>query len=188
MSEAIKHPEILKKLQNEVRGILCGRQEITENDLEKMIYLKAVIKETLRLHPPSPLLVPRAARQDVEIMGYHVSSGTMVMINGWAISRDPNLWEKPEEFWPERFLNSDIDFKGKSNFQFTPFGGGRRGCPGILFALATNELMLANLLHKFDWKLPNGAKGEDLDMTEPLKFSSGRKIPLLALANPVSFS
>lgn len=186
MTELIRHPNVMKKLQNEVRGILNGKQDITDNDLEKMSYLKAVIKETLRLHPPIPLLVPRAAREDVQVMGYHVEARSMVMINAWAIGRDPASWDKPEEFLPDRFLNSSIDYKGQ-DFQLIPFGSGRRGCPGIAFAMASNELMLANLVHKFDWELPNGEKGEDLDMTERPGVSIRRKIPLLAVATPFSF-
>ncbi|KAI5665111.1 hypothetical protein M9H77_24434 [Catharanthus roseus] len=184
MAELIKHPNVMKKLQNEVRGILCGRQEITDNDLEKMCYLKAVIKETFRLHLPNPILVPSAAREDTEVMGYHVTAGSVVIINAWVIGRDPALWDKPEEFLPDRFLNSSIDYKGQ-DFQLIPFGSGRRGCPGAFFAMASNELMLANLLNKFDWELPNGAKGEDLDMTEDFGLSIRRKLPLLGLKKDI---
>lgn len=186
MSELIRHPNIMKKLQNEIREILSGKKDITENDIDKMNFLKAVVKETLRLHPPNPLLVPRAAREDVEIMGYHISAGTTIIINGWAIGRDPGSWDKPDEFFPERFLNSSIDYKGQ-DFQLIPFGAGRRGCPGMSFAMANNELMLVNLLHKFDWTLPNGIKGEDLDMTEGFGLSTRRQNPLLAVATPIPF-
>lgn len=118
-----------------------------------MKYLKAVIKETLRLHPPIPLLVPRESTKDVKINGYDIAAGTRVITNAWAIHRDPTTWEEPEEFHPERFLNSTIDFKGQ-DFKLIPFGSGRRGCPGISFAIANNELVLANLLSKFNWALP----------------------------------
>lgn len=118
-----------------------------------MKYLKAVIKETLRLHPPIPLLVPRESTKDVKINGYDIAAGTRVITNAWAIHRDPATWEEPEEFHPERFLNSTIDFKGQ-DFKLIPFGSGRRGCPGISFAIANNELVLANLLSKFNWALP----------------------------------
>ena len=183
MTELLRHPKAMKELQNEARRISRGKQHITEDDLEKMHYLKAVIKETLRLHPPIPLLVPRESSQDVKIMGYHIPIGTMVIINAWAIGRDPMSWDEPEEFRPERFLSTDIDFKGQ-DFQLIPFGAGRRGCPGISFAMATNELVLANLVNKFDWALPNGVRVEDLDMTECTGLTIHRKFALLAVATP----
>ena len=185
MAELLKNPSVLKKLQDEVRELLGGKQDITDDDLEKMPYLKAVIKESLNLHPPIPLLVPRLAREDVEVMGYDIAAGTMVIINAWAIGRDPKNWDEPEKFQPERFLNSPVDFKGH-DFQLIPFGAGRRGCPGIAFAMASNELVLANLVHKFDWQLPNGAKGEELDMTEYPGVAVHRKNALLAFATPFS--
>ena len=184
MTELLRHPRVLKKVQIEVREVLKGKDDIAD-DFEKMLYLKAVMKETFRLHPPIPLLVPRQAREDVKVMGYDIAAGTMVIIDAWAIGRDPALWDEPEEFRPERFLNSPIDFKGL-DFQLIPFGAGRRGCPGITFAMAVNELVLANLLHKFDWALPGGAKAEDLDITECPGVAIHRRIPLLAIATPWS--
>ncbi|XP_022889899.1 cytochrome P450 71A8-like [Olea europaea var. sylvestris] len=186
MTELLRHPIVMKKLQNEVRGILNGKQDVTDADLEKMHYLKAVVKETLRYHTPIPLLVAREARKDVNVMGYDIAAGTMVMTNAWAIGRDPIYWDEPEKFQPEKFLNSSIDIKGL-DFQLIPFGAGRRGCPGISFAMATNELVLANIIQKFDWELPNGAKGEDLDMSERPGVSVHRKVPLMAVATKCYF-
>ncbi|PHT53780.1 Cytochrome [Capsicum baccatum] len=187
MTELLRHPTAMNKLQNEAREIAKAKSEIvSEDELDKMHYLKAVVKETLRLHPPIPLLVPRQARQHVKVMGYDVGAGTMVITNGWAIGRDPEIWEDAEEFKPERFLNSDIDFKGQ-DFRLIPFGSGRRGCPGISFAMATNELVLANVVRNFDWQLPNGAKGADLDMTECTGLTIHRKVPLFAVATPNDF-
>ncbi|KAL2933837.1 Cytochrome P450 71A25 [Bienertia sinuspersici] len=182
MTELLRHPTIMKKLQEEVRGITTGQADVSEDDLEKMKYLKAVIKETLRLHPPIPLLVPRESTQDVIINGYHIAAGTRVITNAWAIHRDPATWEKPEEFHPERFLKSSIDFKGQ-DFELIPFGSGRRGCPGILFAIASNELVLANLLCKFNWSLPGEQQSETLDMTQRTGLTIHRKVPLLASHN-----
>lgn len=183
---AHKTPNHHEKLQNEVRGILNGKKDVTNNDLKKMHYLKVVIKETLRYHTPIPLLVPREASKDVNIMGYDIAAGTMVMINAWAIGRDPAFWDEPEKFKPERFLNSSIDFKGL-DFQLIPFGAGRRGCPGMAFAMATNELVLANLVQKFDWALPNEVKGEDLDMSERPGLTIRRKVPHFAVATQCHF-
>lgn len=187
MTELLRDPRAMNEAQKEARTIARGKTDIIHNkDLKKMQYLQAVIKETMRLHPPIPLLIPREAREDVKLMGYDISAGTMVITNAWAIGRDPGMWAQPEEFRPERFLNSPVDFKGH-DFQLIPFGAGRRGCPGIFFAVATIELVLANLLNKFDWELPNGAKGEDLDMSECTGLTIHRKIPLLAVATPRSF-
>ncbi|KAM1080659.1 hypothetical protein ACFX1X_015544 [Malus domestica] len=170
----------------ELREIVRKGEHITEDDLIEMHYLKAVMKETLRLHPPVPLLVPRIAAQDVEIGGYKINAKTHVMINAWQIGRDPKLHEKPDEFEPARFLNSEIDYKGNA-FQLIPFGAGRRVCPGIQFAMAVNEIALANIVHKFDWALPGGASGEDLDMTESTGVTAHKKDPLRSVAIPYLF-
>ncbi|XP_059642616.1 cytochrome P450 736A117-like [Cornus florida] len=184
MTELLRHPGVMNKAQNEVREILKGKPDITADDLEEMYYLKAVIKETLRLHPPLTVH-GREASEDVRVMGYDIPAGTMVIINAWAIGTDPMTWVEPEVFHPERFLNSSIDFRGH-DFELIPFGAGRRGCPGISFAMATNEFVLANLVHKFNWALPGGARAEHLDMTECPGVTFRRRIPLLAVATPCS--
>ncbi|PHU23669.1 Cytochrome P450 71A6 [Capsicum chinense] len=182
MTELLRHPRAMEKLQNEVRGLA---QEVTEDDLENMHYLKAVIKETLRLHPPIPLLVPRESTKDVKLLGYHIAARSQVIINAWTIGRDPLSWDDPEEYRPERFLNSNIDFKGL-NYELIPFGAGRRGCPGTAFAIVINELALARLVSKFNFALPEGIKPEDLDMAECSGLTIRRKSPLLAVATPCS--
>ncbi|KAF8028991.1 hypothetical protein BT93_E1613 [Corymbia citriodora subsp. variegata] len=183
MTELLRHPRAMNILLTEVRKIASGKPNITDEDLEKMHYLQAVLKETLRLHPPIPLLVPRLSTRDVKIRGYDIAVGTMVITNAWTIGRDPGTWDKPDDFKPERFLNSSVDFKGQ-DFELIPFGAGRRGCPGTSFAMATNELVLANLVDKFDWALPEGLKAEDLDMTECTGLTIHRKVHLLAVATP----
>ncbi|KAG5618038.1 hypothetical protein H5410_017862 [Solanum commersonii] len=178
MTELLRHPRIMKKLEDEVRELGQGKTEITEDDLGNMDYLKAVIKESLRLHAPVPLLVARESMEEVKLLDYNIPAKTEVLINAWGIGRDPLLWDDPEEYKPERFLNSNIDVKGL-NFELIPFGAGRRGCPGIPFAIMVNELALANLVHKFNFALPKGIKGEDLDMTECNGLAVRRKSPLL---------
>ncbi|KAL8237420.1 hypothetical protein R6Q59_018501 [Mikania micrantha] len=180
MSELIRHPHTMTKLQKEVTEIAKGRSMITEDDIHHMPYLKAVLKETLRLHTPLPLLVPHEAMDDVNVMGYHIKKGTQVTINGWAIARDPTIWDEAETFKPERFLNSCVDFKG-FHYELLPFGSGRRGCPGVDFAVSINELVLANLVYKFDFALPNGARREELDMSESVGLVVFKKNPLLLL-------
>ncbi|MFS7910915.1 putative cytochrome P450 [Helianthus anomalus] len=183
ISELIRHPRVMKKLQKEVKEIAHGKPIITEDDLAKMKYLQAVLKEALRLHTPLPLLISRESTQDVKLMGYDISAGTQVIVNAWAIGRDPTRWVEPERFHPERFLNNPIDYKGL-NFEFIPFGAGRRGCPAIQFAIVVNELALANLVYKYDFALPEEVNGEELDMTEITGLTLHRKSPLLVVATP----
>lgn len=183
IAELLRNPKILKILQNEVRTVAGIKEEITEKDLAKMQYLKLVIKESLRLHGPAPLLVPRESTKDTIIMGYDISAGTQAVINYWAIGRDPSLWEYPQEFRPERFFDTNINYKGL-DFELLPFGVGRRGCPGRSFALHIYELALAKLVHKFDMILPNGERGEDLDMSEVNGIVKYKKFPLMILAIP----
>ena len=181
MTELLRHPMVLKKVKDEAKNVVGNRKNITEDDLVHMHYLKAVIKETLRLHPPIPLLVPRESMQDIKLQDYNIASGTRVIVNAWAIARDPKYWDRPEEFAPERFMNSYIDVKG-NDFELIPFGAGRRGCPGIIFAMVIVEIVLANLLHQFEWVLPEGVKS--LDMSETVGLTIYRKVPLVALATP----
>lgn len=181
MAELLRHPTVMEKLQREVREIVKQKHNITDDDIDKMQYLKAVVKETLRHHPPLPLLLPRVAREDVGVNGYNVSAGTIALVNVWAISRDPASWDDPEMFKPERFLESSVDFIGL-DFELIPFGSGRRGCPGIAYAISNMELLLANTVHIFDWKLADGVKGKDLDMSESPGLTAHRATPLLAIA------
>ncbi|RDX62473.1 Cytochrome P450 71A8, partial [Mucuna pruriens] len=181
MTELLRHPIAMKKLQDEGRSVAGDRKHITEEDLVHMQFLKAVVKETLRLHPPLPLLIPQQSMENIKLKGYHIEAGTRVIVNAWAIARDPKYWDQPEEFKPERFLNSSIDVKG-NDFQLIPFGAGRRGCPGIMFAIVVNELVLANLIHQFHWSLPGG--DNTLDMSEKFGLSIYRKNPLLAIPTP----
>lgn len=143
--------------------ILIGKKDfVDEDDVQKLPYLKAIVKETMRLHPASPLLVPRETIEKCVIDGYEIPAKTLVFVNAWAIGRDPEFWENPEEFLPERFIGSSIDFKGQ-DYQFIPFGAGRRICPGLYLGAAMVELALANLLYSFNWETPPGMKGEDID-------------------------
>ncbi|ERN14474.1 hypothetical protein AMTR_s00174p00028950 [Amborella trichopoda] len=175
MTELMKNPNVMKKAQDEVRKIANGRQTIGENDLPELEYLKLVMKESMRLHAPVPLLLPRESLEKCSINGYEIPKGTKVIINAWAISRHAETWASPEEFRPERFIESSIDYKGQ-DFEFIPFGAGRRGCPGIAFGVASLELALANLLLHFDWELPHGMSPNDMDMAEIFGLTMHRKI------------
>ncbi|GJZ90421.1 retrotransposon protein, putative, ty1-copia subclass [Tanacetum coccineum] len=183
ITELIRHPRVMKKLQQEVTEIAQRRSMISENDLEKMQYLKATIKETLRMYPPLPLLLPHESTHDVKLMDYEIPSRTQIIVNAWAIGRDPTVWEEPEEFRPERFLNNSIDYNGL-HYELLPFGSGRRGCPGIHFATVMFELALANVVYKFNLALPNEVEAKDLDMTETNSITLHKKSPLLVMATP----
>ncbi|KAB2032300.1 hypothetical protein ES319_D05G364000v1 [Gossypium barbadense] len=171
---------IMTKAQAEVRQVFQGKGNVDETGIHQLKYLKWVIKETLRLHPVIPLLIPRESMKNCVVNGFEIPAKTRVIVNAWAIGRDPNHWVEPEKFEPERFVNSSVDFIG-TNFEFIPFGAGRRVCPGILFALPTVELPLAQLLFHFDWKLPRGMKQEDIDMTEVFGVSVRRKNDLVVV-------
>ncbi|XP_061349591.1 phenylacetaldehyde oxime monooxygenase CYP71AN24-like isoform X2 [Gastrolobium bilobum] len=177
-AELVKNPNTMKKVQQEVRRVVGKKSKVDENDVNQMNYLKCVIKETLRLHPPVPLLIPRETISSVKLKGYDIPPKTRVFMNAWAIQRDPELWDNPEEFLPKRFEGNQVDVKGQ-DFQLIPFGIGRRGCPGISFGLASTENILANLLYWFDWKLPKtGVLMQDLDMSEVNGLTVSKKIPL----------
>ena len=188
MEELLRNPRVMKKAQEEVRKIVGKRPKIDTYDINNMEYLKCVIKENLRLLPPLPLLAPRLTSASVKLGGYHVPAKTIVFINAWEIQRDPSVWEKPEEFIPERFENNPFDFIGQ-DFELVVFGGGRRGCPSMMFGMASMEYMVANLLYWFDWKLfGNGSptSSEDLDMSEVYRLSVSKKSALHVLAMPYS--
>ena len=174
MTEMMKNSRVREKAQAELRKVFGEKKIIHESDIEQLTYLKLVIKETLRLHPPTPLLIPRECSEETIIAGYEIPVKTKVMINVWAICRDPKYWTDAERFVPERFEDSSIDFKG-NNFEYLPFGAGRRICPGISFGLASIMLPLAQLLLYFNWELPNGMKPESIDMTERFGLAIGRK-------------
>ncbi|WCJ28164.1 cytochrome P450 family 71 subfamily B polypeptide 35 [Euphorbia peplus] len=174
MSEMMRNPRVFKKAQAEVRNAFRGKKVIREEDVQKLTYLPLVLKETLRLHPPAPLLLPRESRKTCEVAGFEIPIKTKVIVNAWAIGRDPETWEEANSFKPERFMDNAVDFKGM-DFEFIPFGAGRRICPGIAFGLANMELPLARLLYHFDWKLPEGITSENLDMTESFGATVGRK-------------
>lgn len=183
ISEMLKNSRVMEKAQTEVRQVFNQSENIVETSLHELKYLKLVIKETLRLHPPAPLLLPRECRESVEINGYEVPINYKVIINAWAIGRDPRYWIEAERFYPERFLNNSIDFKGQ-DFEFLPFGAGRRMCPGIVYGMAVVELALANLLYHFDWKLPNEAEPYHLDMSESFGATARRKNELCLIPIP----
>ncbi|CAH1448813.1 unnamed protein product [Lactuca virosa] len=173
MTELMRNPEMMKRAQEEVRSVVKG-DTITETDLQSLHYLKLIVKETLRLHAPTPLLVPRECRQDCNVDGYDIPAKTKILVNAWACGTDPDSWKDAESFIPERFENCPINYMG-ADFEFIPFGAGRRICPGLTFGLSMVEYPLANFLYHFDWKLPDGLKPHELDITEITGISTSLK-------------
>ncbi|WVZ13349.1 hypothetical protein V8G54_010915 [Vigna mungo] len=178
MSQLLRHPTVMKRLQQELEHVVGMNRHVEENDLEQLSYLNMVVKETLRLHPIVPLLLPRECREDVTIDGYLIKKKTRVIVNAWAIGRDPKVWDRAEIFDPTRFENNNVDVRGK-DFRILPFGSGRRMCPGIHLGLTTISLVLAGLVHCFDWKLPLGMCCDELDMEEIFGLTTPRKKHLL---------
>ncbi|XP_027344023.1 geraniol 8-hydroxylase-like [Abrus precatorius] len=167
MVELINNPNAMSKAKIELAQTIGIGNPMSESDITRLPYLQAIVKETLRLHPSAPLLLPRNAKTDVEINGYIIPKGAQVLINAWAIGRNPSIWDNPNSFSPERFLGSEIEVKGRHS-HFTPFGGGRRICPGLPLAMRMLHLMLGSLINIFDWKLENDFKLEDMD-GQPLR-------------------
>ncbi|XP_065880310.1 6,7,8-trihydroxycoumarin synthase-like [Euphorbia lathyris] len=163
MTFLMKNPKSMKKVQDEVRNIVKNKGFVDEDEAQNLPYLKAVVKETMRLQPTAPLLVPREVSEDCKLEGYDIQAKTVVYVNAYAIGRDPQVWKNPQEFCPERFIGSSIDIKGQ-DYELIPFGAGRRICPGMVMGISTVELSLANLLYKFNWEMPVGIQRGDLDM------------------------
>lgn len=179
MTELARNPEAMKKVQEEIRNYVGSKGKVEESDLDNFHYLKMVVKEALRMHAPAPLLSPRECIKNSKIDGYDVYPKTRVLINAWAMGRNPKYWKNPEEFMPERFKDSfNMDFAGTQNFEYVPFGAGRRICPGMNMGIVLTEFVLANILYAFDWKLPNGLKKEDINMEESSGISIHKKYPL----------
>lgn len=184
MSELLKNPDIMSRVKDELQQTIGRRKLIKEEDIAHLPYLQAIVKETLRVHPPAPLLLPRKTLEEVELWDYKIPKGAQVVINAWAISRDPNTWDDPSSFKPERFLNSDMDFRG-ANFELIPFGAGRRICPGMNLAHKLVHLMLGSLINCFDWKLESNANLKDIDMEEKLGITLQKAVPLRAIPLPI---
>ncbi|CAL9135236.1 unnamed protein product [Musa textilis] len=190
LTELLRNPSVMARAQKEVRDAVGKKGAVEETDLHDLPFLKLVIKESLRLHPPAPLLVPRETTEACAVGGYEIPARTRVFVNAKAIGTDPASWSNPQEFQPERFSSGrdvgDGDVRWGECFEFVPFGVGRRSCPGINFGLAVVELVLANLLYCFDWEVRLG-KGEELDVEEAIGLVVHRKRPLCLVAKPYDY-
>ncbi|KAL1199945.1 Cytochrome P450 71B19 [Cardamine amara subsp. amara] len=177
MTELVKNPKLMKKVQDKIRDSLGNNKvRITEEDIHKVPYLNLVVKETFRLHPAVPL-VSRETMAHIKIQGYDILPKRQILVNVYAIGREPKLWRNPEEFNPERFIDNPVDYRGQ-HFELLPFGSGRRICPGMAMGMATVELGLLNLLYFFDWKLSDGMTHKDIDVEEAGTLTVVKKVPL----------
>ena len=182
VSQKEKKRKELKKAQGELEHHVGMHRQVEESDMNDLVYLQAIIKETLRLYPAGPLLGPREALEDCNVAGYNVKAGTRLVVNVWKIQRDPRVWTNPSSFQPERFLTShvNVDVRGQ-NFELIPFGSGRRSCPGVSFAIQVLHLTLARLLHAFEFETP---LDQPVDMTESPGLTIPKATPLEVLLTP----
>ncbi|CAN6170984.1 unnamed protein product [Urochloa humidicola] len=185
MSELLRHPDAMAAAIGELDRVVGRERWVTERDLPGLPYIDAVVKETMRLHPVGPLLVPHHASEHTVVAGYDVPAGARVLVNVWAIARDPESWpDAPGEFRPERFLGgAGVDVRG-AHFELLPFGAGRRMCPAVDLAMKLVATGVASLVQGFLWRLPEGMKPEDVSMEEHFGLSTKRKVPLVAVAEP----
>lgn len=179
MAELIRHPHIMKKAQQELQKVVGLDRLVEEPDLRNLEYLSMIVKETLRLHPLSAFLF-HYGKEECEVNGYLIPKNVNVMISLWAIGRDPKVWPDALEYKPERFIDNGIDFKG-NDFRLLSFGSGRRMCAGSQLALIVYPLVLAQMIHCFDWELPEGTTAENLNMSESYGFTMPRVKPLWAV-------
>ncbi|XP_010259651.1 PREDICTED: flavonoid 3'-monooxygenase [Nelumbo nucifera] len=187
LAELIRHPDMLARAQRELDAVVGKDRLVTESDISQLTYLQAVIKETFRLHPSTPLSVPRMASEGCEINGYYIPKGSTLLVNVWAIARDPAIWPEPLQFRPERFLpgskHANVDVRG-NDFEVIPFGAGRRICAGMNLGLRMVHLLTATLVHALDWGLQEGQMAEKLNMEEAYGLTLQRAVPLTVHPRP----
>ncbi|KAL6900964.1 hypothetical protein ACP4OV_005640 [Aristida adscensionis] len=184
MSELLQNPLSMSKACDELSRVIGSTRNVEESEISKLPYLQAVIKETLRLHPPAPLLLPREADSTTEVMGYTIPKGARVLVNVWAMGRDEDIWPEPEKFMPERFLDREVDMRG-GDFELIPFGSGRRICPGMNLAIRMVHTVLASLLNQYKWTLPAEVQRNGIDMSEKFGVNVTKVVPLCAIATPI---
>lgn len=183
MTELLHSPEDMKRVQQELANVVGLSRQVEESDFDKLPFFRSCMKETLRLHPPIPVLL-HSTSEDAVIGGYHIPKQSRVLINTWAIGRDPNSWSNADSFKPERFLEEGAPEFKDGNFEFISFGSGRRSCPGMGIAMYTIELCAANLLHCFTWELPDGMKPSEINMDETLGLTISKASRLVAVPSP----
>ncbi|KAI3750207.1 hypothetical protein L2E82_20836 [Cichorium intybus] len=179
LSELINHPNIMKKVVEEIDQVVGKERLLQESDIPNLPYLQAIVKESLRLHPSAPL-IQRLSTEDSIIGGYHIPAKTPIFFNVWSVGRDPSHWENPLEFRPERFEEKYFDLRGQ-NFQLLPFGSGRRMCPGISLGLMLVHVTLGCMIQCFDWKAGEDGNLTSVDMEEGVGLTISRANPLVCV-------
>ncbi|KAL7591256.1 hypothetical protein Lser_V15G31714 [Lactuca serriola] len=183
MAELIRNPQKMELARSKIFKLMQNEnRRIQEQDISQLPYLQAIIKETLRLHPAGAFLIPHEAIDNVEVQGFIVPKNAQILCNLWAMGRDPQVWSDPEAFMPERFMEVEIDYRGQ-DFEFIPFGAGRRICPGLNIAHRMLHIVLGSLIQKFNWKLEEKIRPQDLDMGEKFGITLPRNVPLMV--NPI---
>ncbi|KAI3735263.1 hypothetical protein L6452_14755 [Arctium lappa] len=182
MTELVRNKDVITKIEEEIKREIKS-EKLNESHLSKLPYLQACVKETLRLHAPVPFLLPHKAKETCEVMNYTIPKNARIFVNVWAMGRDPQVWDDPLSFKPERFLGSNVDYKGQ-NFELLPFGSGRRMCPGLPLGSKNIEFILASLIHEFDWALPNGEDPMKLNMDDKFVITLKREKPLQLVFTP----
>ena len=185
LAELINHPCVMENVAQEIDSVVGKGRLVEETDIPKLPYLQVVVKETLRLHPPGGPFILRESSEDCSIDGYHIPAKTRLLVNVYAISRDPKYWENPHDFQPQRFLIEEWYLKGQydirgQNYHFLPFGSGRRGCPGISLALQVVQTSLAAMIQCFEWKV-DGKEDGKIDMEEGKGATLPRAHPLVCV-------
>lgn len=184
LAEMLNNPKIMRKAHEEMDRVIGKDRRLRESDLPNLPYFQAICKETYRKHPSTPLNLPRISTEPCEVNGYYIPKNTRLNVNIWAIGRDPDVWENPLEYNPERFLsgrNAKIDPRG-NDFELIPFGAGRRICAGTRMGIVLVQYILGTLVHSYDWKLPPGVK--ELDMEEAFGLALQKKVPLSVMVTP----
>ncbi|CAM6088666.1 unnamed protein product [Calypogeia fissa] len=187
IAELLRQPKLVRRLQAELDEMIGKESFVTEADVPKLPFLQAVVKESLRLHPPAPLGIPHCSTEDCKLAGYDIPAGTTALVNIWAVNRDPNQWPDPLRFDPDRFLDSDLSVFGTA-YHLLPFSSGRRGCPGMLLGLTMVQIIVANLVHSFEFQAAAGLKNEEIDVVnetpglvstraQPLRFNVTPRLP-----------
>ncbi|XP_078447793.1 putative (S)-N-methylcoclaurine 3'-hydroxylase isozyme 2 [Wolffia australiana] len=187
MSELLRNSEIMNRVKSELREVMGENQGLVvpdETQLSRLTFLHACVRESLRLHPPVPLLLPHRSITNCEVMGFTVPKDYTVMVNVWAIGRDPAIWENPLKFSPERFISGDVDYKG-GKFEFIPFGAGLRMCPGMALGMGMVQLVVATMVYNFDWVLPGEKPPCQINMEEKLGIVLERREPLVLIPRPL---
>ncbi|CAN1333232.1 Labd-13Z-ene-9,15,16-triol synthase, chloroplastic [Linum perenne] len=180
MSELTLHPQSMQKAQLELAQVIKPNNLVEESDIPNLPFLHAIIKETLRLHPVAPLLLPRSPTESCHVGGYTIPQGAKVFLNVWAIHRNPEYWNNPTSFNPDRFLEEDLDYLG-NNFHYLPFGSGRRICAGLPLGEKMVMYVLATFLHMFDWEVPEGVVA---DSKEKFGVVLEKATPLVLVPSP----